>query len=278
MNKLWLAILGALALLLPPAAAVAQDNSAGVVVYAAASLKNALDDVDAAFTKSSGVKVVASYAASSTLARQIEQGAPVDVFISADTDWMNDLGKMGGVKAGTYVDLLTNHLALIAPKDSKVALKPAKGFPLAKALGGGKLAMAGLDVPAGRYGKASLEALGVWSQVQGQAVYGENVRAALTFVARGEAPLGIVYDTDAMVEPAVRIVALFPESSHPKIIYPAAITAQSTAAAAPSYLAFLKGPQAKAIFAKYGFMRAGGAGVIETEVLVPGRATETRVQ
>lgn len=251
MRRLWLAALAVLTLTWP-AAGFAQP-APGLVVYAAASLKNALDEVDAAYAKGGAAPVTASFAASSTLAKQIEQGAAADVFVSADTDWMDYVAAKGLVRPGTRIDLLTNRLALIAPKDSKVKLTPALGFPIAAALGDGKLAMAGPDVPAGRYGKAALTKLGVWSQVEAKAAYGENVRAALTFVARGEAPLGIVYDTDAMVEPAVRIVALFPQSSHPTIVYPAAVMAGSKDPTAGAYVAWLHGREASAIFAKYGF-------------------------
>ena len=159
----------------------------------------------------------------------------------------------GLIVAASRRDLLTNRLALIAPADSKVALKVAKGMPLAKALGSGRLAVAGPDVPAGKYAKASLTALGVWDGVSGKLVQAENVRAALQFVARGETPLGIVYDTDAKVEPKVRIVGLFPDGSHPKIVYPAAVVASSKNPDAAKFLAFMRTPKAAAVFRKYGF-------------------------
>ena len=237
-------------------AGVAMARTPGLTVFAAASLKNALDEADAAYARSpGGAPVTASYAASSTLARQIEQGAPADVFVSADVDWMDYVAQRGLVRAGTRANLLTNNLALIAAKASPVKLTMGRGMPLAAALGPGRLAMAGPDVPAGRYGQAALTSLGVWDQVKGRTALGENVRAALQFVARGEAPLGIVYDTDAKAEPAVRIVALFPAASHPKILYPAAVTAASKNPAAAAYVRFLAGPQATAIFRKYGFAR-----------------------
>ena len=227
-----------------------------VVVFAAASLKNALDEVNAAYAASGGEKAAISYGASSTLARQIENGAPAAVFVSADADWMDDVQKKGLIVVASRRDLLSNHLALIAPAESKTSLAIRKGFPLASALGAdGRLAMAGPEVPAGRYGDASLKALGVWNQVQARIVRGENVRAALTFVARGEAPLGIVYDTDAKVEPKVRIVGLFPDSSHPRIVYPVALVA--TAPGGEPFLRFIKGPRAAAIFRKYGFQPLG---------------------
>ncbi len=226
---------------------------AQLTVFAAASLKNSLDEVDAAYAKRTGAVIHASYAASSVLSRQISQGAPADVFISADSDWMDALAKSGQLRPGSRRDLLTNHLALIAPASSTVQLKVGPNMPLLKALGEGKLAMAGPDVPAGRYGKAALGALGVWPQVEARAVYGDSVRAALIFVDRGEAPLGIVYDTDAKVDPGVRIVGLFPESSHAPIRYPIALT-QGAQPAAEAYARFLEGPEAAAIFRKYGFV------------------------
>jgi molybdate transport system substrate-binding protein len=224
-----------------------------ITVFAAASLKNSLDEVDAAYTKRTGAMIHASYAASSVLSRQISQGAPADVFISADSDWMDALAKQDQIKPASRRDLLTNHLALIAGASSDIKLKVGRGMLLAKALGDGKLAMAGADVPAGRYGKQALTALGVWPEVEGKAVYGESVRAALTFVDRGEAPLGIVYDTDAKIDPGVKIVGLFPETSHPPIRYPIALT-KAAQAPAEAYVRFLEGPEAAAIFRKYGFV------------------------
>ena len=243
------------ALCLSDAPALAQAPAGSVTVFAAASLKNALEEVDAAFAKSpKGVAVNASYAASSVLARQIEQGAPADLFISADADWMDYVGQKGLIQPGTRRNLLTNNLALVAPKASTLKLPIRKNMPLAEALGpSGRLAMAAPDVPAGRYGRQALAALGVWDSVKGKTALGENVRATLQFVARGEAPLGVVYDTDAMVEPQVRILGLFPDSSHPRIVYPAAVIARSKSPAAAGYLGFLTGPEAGAIFKKYGF-------------------------
>lgn len=244
------------ALIVPLALALglALPARAQITVFAAASLKNALDEASAAYGKDSGSPPARiSYAASSTLARQIEQGAPADLFLSADTDWVDYLAKMNLLRPGSRVDLYTNHLALVAAKDSPVKLALRRGMPLATALGAGRLAMAGADVPAGRYGQQALTALGVWDQVKDRTARGENVRATLQFVARGEAPLGIVYDTDANSEPGVRIVALFPDSSHPKIVYPGAVVATSTAPAAAPFLAWLHGAKAAAIFRKYGF-------------------------
>lgn len=231
----------------------AQAAAPPVTVFAAASLKDSLDAVARAYEAATGRKANVAYGASSTLAKQIENGAPAAVFISADADWMNALQARKLVADGSRVDLLSNHLALIGPADSKTRLRIAPGFPLAAALGrDGRLALAGPEVPAGRYGEASLKALGVWSQVENRLARGENVRAALAFVARGECPLGIVYDTDAKVEPKVRIVGLFPDSSHPPIIYPAALVAG--ASGGQPFLSFLRSPRAAAIFRHYGFV------------------------
>jgi molybdate transport system substrate-binding protein len=225
-----------------------------VTVFAAASLKNAMDDVIAAFTARTHIPARADYGASSALARQIEQGAPADVFVSADVDWMDYLAKRNLIAPGSRRDLLTNHLALVAPATSHVTLRIAPGMPLAAALGPDRLAIAGPDVPAGRYAQASLTALGVWASVQDKLARAESVRAALAFVARGETPLGIVYDTDAKVEPKVRIVGLFPDASHPPIIYPAALTAASRNPGGSAFLRFLGGREAAAIFHRYGFL------------------------
>lgn len=228
--------------------------AAPLTVYAAASLKNALDAVNAAYARTDrAAPVSASYAASSTLARQIEEGAGADVFISADSAWMDYVARL--LKAGSRLDLLTNRLALIAPAASKTDLNIEPGLKLEAALGGGRLAMAGMDVPAGRYGRAALESLGAWRAVERKVAYGENVRAALRFVAEGEAPLGVVYDTDALIEPKVKIVGLFPDGSHPPIVYPAALLAASVNPMAGSYLAYLQGPDAGRIFADFGFQR-----------------------
>ena len=235
-------------------AAPALAQPAPVTVFAAASLKNALDDVNAAYTAQTHAPVRASYAASSALARQIEQGGPADVFISADADWMDYLAQKKLIVVATRRDVLANHLALIAPATSSVRLAIRPGFPLAQALGDGRLAIAGPEVPAGKYGRAALQTLGVLDSVKDKLAPAENVRAALAFVAQGEAPLGIVYDTDAKSEPKVRIVGLFPDASHPPIVYPAAVVAASQNPAAAGYLAFLQGPKAAAIFRRYGFI------------------------
>jgi molybdate transport system substrate-binding protein len=248
-------VLAALAALVlaSPAPLLAQAP-APVTVFAAASLKNALDDVGKAYTAATGQPVRFSYAASSALARQIEAAAPADLFISADSDWMDYVAQRHLVVAATRRDLLSNHLALIAPADSTIKIRMGKAMPLARALGDGRLAIAGPDVPAGKYGRASLTALGVWPSVQDKLAPADNVRGALLFVARGETPLGIVYDTDAKIEPKVRIVALFPDDSHPRIVYSAAVVASSSNPKAGSFLGFLQGPEATAVFQKCGFM------------------------
>jgi molybdate transport system substrate-binding protein len=235
------------------AAAVAEER---ITVFAAASLRNALDEVDAALTKQSGIAVTASYAASSALAKQVEEGAPADVFLSADTDWMDWLAARKLIASGTRADLLGNDLVLIAAKDSKIGhVDIAPGVDLAKLADGGRIAVADVRaVPAGLYAKAALEKLGVWAAVQGRLAQAENVRAVLSYVARGEAPLGIVYATDAKIELRVKIVGTFPPDSHPPIVYPvAAITGHERESAA-RYLQFLRGEEARGIFEKYGFV------------------------
>lgn len=237
--------------LLFTAAAAHADN---LTVFAAASIKNALDEIVRSHAKRSGDKVTVSYAASSALAKQIEQGAPADVFISADLDWMDYLEKRTLIKPASRYNLLRNRLALVAPAESKTRLKIAPGFALGALLGKERLAMADPDVvPAGRYGKAALSMLGVWKDVQSRVASAADVRAALLLVARGEAPLGIVYTTDAAVEPRVRVIDLFPESTHPPIVYPAAVTTQSRSVAAETLLRVLREAPARAVFEKYGF-------------------------
>jgi molybdate transport system substrate-binding protein len=235
-----------------PLAAQAQDKS--ITVFAAASMKNALDDVDAAFTKQTGIKVVASYDASSALMKQIEGGAPADVFVSADLKWMDYGAQKKLTKDDTRVNLLGNTLVLIAPKDSKVDhVTIAPGFDLAKLAGDGRIATGDVKaVPVGIYAQAALEKLGVWSAVEPKMAMTANVRAALVLVARGEAPLGIVYSTDAKVEPGVKIVGVFPDDSHDPIIYPVAATVGAKPEAT-AYLAFLRSQTAKTIFEAYGF-------------------------
>jgi molybdate transport system substrate-binding protein len=235
-----------------PSLAHAQDKS--ITVFAAASLKNALDEVNAAFTKATGIKAVASYAASSALMKQIENGAPADVFASADLDWMDYGSQKKLIKDDTRVNLLGNRLVLIAPKDSKLAnVTIAPGFDLAKLAGDGRIVTGDVRaVPVGRYAKAALEKLGAWAAAEGKFAMTENVRAALTLVARGEAALGIVYATDAKAEPNVKVVGVFPADSHPPIVYPVALTVNAKPDAA-QYLAFLQSRTAKAVFEAHGF-------------------------
>jgi molybdate transport system substrate-binding protein len=233
--------------------AVGQDKT--ITVFAAASMKNALDDINAAFTKSTGIKVIASYAASSALMKQIEQGAPADVFASADLDWMDYGSQKKVIKDGTRVNLLGNQLVLIAPKDSKldhVAIGPR--FDLAKLAGDGRIATGDVKaVPVGKYAKAALEKLGSWEASAPKFAMTENVRVALTLVARGEVPLGIVYATDAKVEPGVKIIGTFPADSHPAIVYPIAATVTAKPEA-DTYLSYLRSAAAKAVFEQYGFV------------------------
>ena len=240
----------AMAALTPSASA--QEKT--VTVFAAASMKNALDDVNAAFLKASGVKVVASYAASSTLIKQIEQGAPADVFAAADLDWMDYGAGKKLIRDDTRVNLLGNRLVLIAPKDSKIdKIEIAPGFDLAGLIGDGRIATGEVrSVPVGKYAKGALEKLGIWASVEKKFAMADNVRAALALVARGEAVLGIVYETDAKVEPGVKIVGAFPADSHPAIVYPVAATATAKPEAA-AYLTFLRSGAAKVVFETYGF-------------------------
>lgn len=246
-----LALLAVLVGAAPARPAQAED----LLVFAAASLKNALDEVDTAFTGQTGHLVKTSLAGSSALAKQLEQGAPADVFISADLDWMDYIQKAGLLADGSRFDLLRNSIVLVAGKDSTIPAQTiGQGFDLARLLGDQRLAMALVEsVPAGKYGKAALESLGSWNAVAGKVAEAENVRAALLLVSRGEAPLGIVYRTDAAAEPAVRILGAFPASSHPAIIYPAAVLKASAKPAAIAYLNFLRGPAARAAFERQGF-------------------------
>jgi len=227
----------------------------GELVFAAASLKPALDKILASPEAAAIGNVKASYAASSQLAKQIEAGAPAELFISADQDWMDYVATRKLIVAETRADLLGNALVLVAPNDSKVQLAIAPGFDLAGALGAdGKLALGEPNsVPAGKYAKAALTRLGAWDRVASHVVSADNVRAALNFVARGEAALGVVYRSDAVSEPAVRVVATFPEDSHAPIIYPAAIVAGHDSPAARKLLELLKQPKQRAVFADLGF-------------------------
>lgn len=230
----------------------AQDKT--LTMFAAASMKNAVDDINAAFAKQTGIKVVSSYAASSALAKQIENGAPADVFASADLEWMDYVEQKKLIKDNTRVNLLGNRLVLIAPKDSKIGnVTIGQGFDLAKLAGDGKITTGDVRaVPVGKYAKAALEKLGSWTAAEKKFAMAENVRAALLLVARGEASLGIVYETDAKVEPGVKIVSAFPPDSHPAIVYPVALTIHAKPEAA-RYLSFMRSQAAKDVFEKYGF-------------------------
>ncbi|MGZ5922618.1 MAG: molybdate ABC transporter substrate-binding protein [Rhizomicrobium sp.] len=239
-----------LAFCLAPSAAISQRP---ITVFAAASLTDSLTAVAAAYKNQTGVTITLSFGASSTLARQIDQGAQADIFISADTDWMDYLQKNDRIAPATRKDLLGNRLVLIAASDAKAPPKIAPGFDLAGALGKSRLALADpASVPAGKYAKAALTRLGVWNSVSPKVVQAENVRVALEYVSRGEAAYGIVYATDAKVAPAVRMAGVFPENSHAPIVYPAALT-RDAAPGAKAFLAFLGSARARAIFEKAGF-------------------------
>ena len=228
--------------------------AADLNVFAAASMKNAIDEIGAAWKVKSGHAIVATYAASSALAKQIEAAAPADVFISADEAWMDELASKNLIKADSRKDVVGNTLVIVAVKDSKLVVDLGVKPNLVETLGKEKLAMADVKaVPAGKYGKSALESLKLWDAVSPQVAMQENVRAALALVALGEAKLGIVYGSDAVVEPKVEVAATFPEESHPPILYPAAIVAATSNADAQGFVDFLKGDQAKAIFKKDGF-------------------------
>lgn len=242
-----------LALAATPAAKA--QTRAGVTVYAAASLKESLDAFARQFEKQDGVRVRVSYGASSALARQIEKGAPADLFISADLEWMDYLAQRNLIRAESRVNLVSNRLVLIVPAGSKAALTIAPKFPLAEALGANRLAMADpASVPAGKYARAALEALGVWQAVAPRVAPGENVRAALALVARGETPFGIVYRSDVMAERKVRVIGEFPANLHPPVDYPAALLMESRSRSADALLLFLRSPEARAAWRQYGFL------------------------
>ncbi|WP_183448524.1 molybdate ABC transporter substrate-binding protein [Microvirga lupini] len=232
----------------------ASAQTGDALVFAAASLKNALDEASGAWTRDTGKRAVVSYAASNALAKQIEAGAPADLFFSADLEWMDFVASKGLIKPESRISLLGNSLVLIAPKGSAMQVDLKPGLDLAPVLGGSRLAMGHADaVPAGKYGKAALEHLGAWAGVKDRIAQTENVRAALLLVSRGEAPLGIVYKTDAVSDPNVTIVATFPEGSHPPIVYPVALTKDSSKPQAASFLDYLSSDKAKPFFEKQGF-------------------------
>ncbi len=245
----WIAALSALAMSLP-----APTRAEDVVVFAAASLKGALDLVAADFEATTGHSVTISYAGSNALAQQIIQGAPADIFLSAAVNWMNEVEKAGLVVAGTRTDLLGNTLVLIAHGKDAAPVRIAAGIDLGGLLGDGKLSMAMVGaVPAGQYGKAALEHLGLWSDVEAAVAQSENVRAALTLVSSGEAPYGIVYATDAVAGDNVTVVGTFPPESHPPIVYPAALLTGASDAADMAFFRALSGDAADARFVAQGF-------------------------
>lgn len=245
----------ATALCFTATAAFAAEPAPPLTVFAAASLKESMDEATATYEKSSGQAVRVSYGGSSALARQIEQGAPADVFISADLDWMDALQKQGLVDTATRHDLLGNTLVLIAPSTSQAKAPMLKsGTNLLPLLGDGRISLALTDsVPAGKYAKAAFTSLGMWKALQPRAAEAENVRAALLLVARGEAPLGVVYGSDAKAEPRVRVLATFPADSHPSIVYPVAKLKASKHPQAAAFVRWLQTADATAIFRKYGF-------------------------
>ncbi len=247
-------LLAAVLLAVVAAAVAPQVAAAEVTVFAAASLKEAMDAQAKQFDATTGNKVIVVYGSSNALAKQVEAGAPADVFISADLAWMDYVDARHLVAPGTRVTLLRNTLVLVAPASSPAPLHIAPGFALAAALGGGRLAMANPDsVPAGKYAKAALESLGVWASVEASVARAENVRAALALVSRGEAPLGIVYSTDAAADKGVRIVDTFPANTHPPIVYPAGMLATSKSSAARVLLDYLRSAPAATVWQQYGF-------------------------
>lgn len=244
-------MLGGIAFLSGAQAALAQEK---LTVFAAASLKNALDAVNAACEPEVGQSATISYAASSALAKQIEQGAPADIFVSADLDWMAYLSDKGLTKKDTETKFLGNRIVLVAPAGAAPKVEIAPGFDLAGTLGGGKLAMANVDsVPAGKYGKAALTKLGVWDKVFDKVAQAENVRAALALVSTGEAPLGIVYKTDAAADKKVAVVGTFPEDTHAPIVYSVAALKDAKSTAAPAFLKCMQSAKAAKLYEEQGF-------------------------
>jgi molybdate transport system substrate-binding protein len=254
MNSIWRSILAVIAISASlPIGAQAPRSANDVLVFGAASLQTALDELTGPAERATGARFRVSYAASSALARQIESGAPADVFLSADLDWMDYLAARRLIRTASRINLLGNRLVLVAPRARPVSLKIGPGFGLAAALGRDRLALADpAAVPAGKYARAALTSLGVWDAIADRIAAAENVRAALLLVSRGEAPLGVVYRTDALADPGVVIVDTFAESTHPAIVYPAALTASASPAAA-KILEFLKSDAARAVFARQGF-------------------------
>jgi molybdate transport system substrate-binding protein len=234
-------------------------QAADVTMFAAASLTDALQTIGQTYKAKTGQTVVFSFASSSVLAKQIEASKGADIFMSADTDWMDYLDSRGLIAHDTRKNLLGNHLVLIAPADSSVSLAIAPHFDIVGALHGGRLAVADPDsVPAGKYARSALTSLGVWNAVADHLVQAENVRVALAYVARGEAPLGVVYSTDAQSESKVKTVGVFPDNTHAPILYPVALT-KDASAGAKDFLAYLSSADARAVFAKGRFVILEGA-------------------
>lgn len=229
------------------------DPPTDVLAFAAASLTDVLGELGGQYRVRSGRTVTFSFAASSALARQIEAGARADLFVSADREWMDYLQQRGLIAAASRRDIAGNRLVLVAPADSPARIELGERVDLGRALGRGRLALADPDiVPAGRYARAALQRLGAWTAVEHAIARAENVRVALAYVARGEAPLGIVYETDARIEPRVRIVVRLPENTHPPIRYPAALT-RTAGEEAAGFLEFLGSAEARAVFERHGF-------------------------
>lgn len=246
-------VLGGAALVIAASGAARADDN-NLTIFAAASLKNALEAVNTACEADVGEKATISFAGSSALAKQIEQGAPADIFMSADLDWMAYLSDKNLTKKDTETKLLGNSIVLIAPADSTATVDLKQGVDLAAVVGDGKLAMANTDsVPAGKYGKAALESLGAWAGVESKVAQAENVRAALALVSTGEAPFGIVYKTDAAADKKVKVLATFGADTHPPIVYPVAVTAEAKDADAPKFLKCLQTDKARALFEEQGF-------------------------
>src|SRR5882724_12437442 len=247
---LWLTLLGSMLGSTSPAA---DADKPSIIVFAAASLTNALQELGDGFTKDASIPVRFSFAASSALARQIENGSRADMFFSADLEWMDYLESRKLIQPATRRDVVGNQLVLIAPADSKIVLKIQPHFALAATLGKGRLATGDPDsVPVGRYAHEALANLGVWDEVSARLVRADSVRSALAFVDRGEAALGIVYTTDALIDKKVRVVDTFPAATHMPIVYPVALTIGAKPDAA-KFLAYIRGPEGSAAFQRHGF-------------------------
>jgi len=235
--------------------APAQAQGGDIVIFAAASLTDALDAINAKWQKETGKKATVSYAASSVLAKQIEQDAPAQIFVAADLYWMDYVEQRKLIKPESRVNLLGNRIVLIARKDKAQAIEIRQGFDLARLVGRGHLALANVDsVPAGKYAKASLEKLDVWPSVADKLAQSADVRAALLRVSRGQAPVGIVYQTDAAADQNVTIIGTFPDNTHPPIVYPIALTSKASNPDAAAFYAYLRGAKATAEFKALGFV------------------------